>query len=84
MHLHGAGLAAFIVLAICAWAIAFIIYWALMGWGVSIAVRSYRWAMRNHRPKQGTPAVVEQTMESDSLPTMTTPATHASAWTKSW
>jgi hypothetical protein len=50
-HLDGPHLAAFIALIVLLWAFAFVVFWALVGWGASIAVRSYRWAMRN-RPAQ--------------------------------
>jgi hypothetical protein len=32
--------------AFCALTAVFIVWWVLIGWGVSIAVRSYRWCMR--------------------------------------
>jgi hypothetical protein len=49
-HLHGFQIAALAVLGVCVWAFMFIVWWALVGWGVSIAARVYFWAMRNHQP----------------------------------
>ena len=43
---HGGQAAAYIALATVAVTLGFVLFWALTGWGVAIAVRSYRWAMR--------------------------------------
>ena len=36
--------------AVLALLIVFVVQCMLIGWGVSIAVRTYRWAMRHHQP----------------------------------
>jgi hypothetical protein len=35
---------------LAAWALIFVVWWMLVGYGTSIAVRTYRWAMRHHQP----------------------------------
>jgi hypothetical protein len=54
----GPGLIALAVLVVLAWTVLFVVFWALTGWGVSIAVRTYRWCMRHHQP---TPVVDRRT-----------------------
>jgi hypothetical protein len=49
LYLIGGALAALVVFA--GWCM-------IAGWGVSIAVRSYRWCMRHHQP---TPVVARRT-----------------------
>ena len=33
---------------LAAWALIFVVWWMLVGYGTSIAVRTYRWCMRGH------------------------------------
>jgi hypothetical protein len=45
-HLTGSGWAIIAIGAFLAQTVFFILFWMVTGWGVSIAVRSYRWCMR--------------------------------------
>jgi len=45
-HIHGGDVIAWLALGLAVSTLAFVLFWALTGWGVAIAVRSYRWAMR--------------------------------------
>ncbi len=40
--------ASIVFLAFAASFLAMVAWWALVGWGVSIAMRAYRWGMRRH------------------------------------
>ena len=45
-HVHGGDVVAFAALGLAISTLAFVLFWALAGWGMAIAVRSYRYAMR--------------------------------------
>lgn len=47
--MHGPEWIPVIILAAFGWLVAFVAWWALAGWGFSIAVRVYRRSMRAHQ-----------------------------------
>jgi hypothetical protein len=66
-HLQGGQVAAYLALAVVAVTLAFVLFWALTGWGVAIAVRSYRWAMRA-QPRQVVQVSVVNRAALDTVP----------------
>jgi hypothetical protein len=65
--LHGPALIAIAVLALFVCFMMFVTWWALLGWGTSIAHRVYRWGMGTRQTPQWTPAKPVEDASADEL-----------------